>query len=199
MNICKECKHVSGPKEYTNWVWYCAAPSNGTDPQTGATRRVCASKKNPRGECLDFEPRDPLEDRRPPPTPATLPPPQPRYRSPLWVRVLRWLVQEHMTTAIDDEMHAMVVANTLSAHSQTNGRARGDVFEVEFWYPRDSKVKAVEVSLIDVRASADIRIAFDFGRNGWSISRRFDLVVDDPEHIWTEVAFVDADRRKTAP
>lgn len=78
--------------------------------------------------------------------------------------------------------------------------ARGRTIDVALWYPHlDEEFNAVEIDLVAVRAAAPIRIEFDFDRNGWSISRRFDLDTDDPDHVWQEVAFVDADRRRTEP
>lgn len=99
-------------------------------------------------------------------------------------------------TNIDNETVYRLIANKLSANSQTNGRLRGDVFEVELWYPRDSEVKAVEVSLIDVRSADDIRISYDYDRNGWVIWQRaaFDWPDDDVVNNpgWQEVAFCKA-------
>lgn len=70
---------------------------------------------------------------------------------------------------------------------------------VELWYPRvdDSKVNEVQVGLCDVRAADDIRISYDFERDGWVVKQQLfwegpnDEPVDDVDH-WYEVAFVQA-------
>ncbi len=66
-----------------------------------------------------------------------------------------------------------------------------DSVGVELWYPRneETRCKAVDIALIDVRAAADIRVTYDFERDGWVIAQ-----LDDENDGWTwrEVAFVDA-------
>lgn len=53
------------------------------------------------------------------------------------------------------------------------------------WYPRvDGNGSSVAVSLYDVRAADDLRISYDFERDGWSIARG-----EKPD---AEVAFVPA-------
>lgn len=53
------------------------------------------------------------------------------------------------------------------------------------WYPRvDDNASSVAVSLYDVRAADDLRISYDFERDGWSIARG-----EKPD---VEVAFVPA-------
>jgi len=89
VNICKDCRYClirfgsSSPD-----LWLCASPSNGTNCQTGEARRVYCDHKNPRGECRGFArpggmPLEPEESH-----------PAPRYRSPPWIRILRWFIQE---------------------------------------------------------------------------------------------------------
>lgn len=72
----------------------------------------------------------------------------------------------------------------------------GDALHIYIWYPRtDNPIKAIQVGLMDVRAADDIRIEYDFERDGWVISQAqvFEWDVDervDPE--WKEVAFIKA-------
>ena len=59
MKICKECRwcwstragHVSG--------WHCGCPSNEMHPQTGNPRLLLCVKKNPSGNCPDWETKPP--------------------------------------------------------------------------------------------------------------------------------------------
>lgn len=72
------------------------------------------------------------------------------------------------------------------------------ILSVGIEYPRqqDSKCKAVEVSLVDVRAAADIRIHYDFDRNGWVITmektERLPSGTNTSTGEWIEVGFVEA-------
>ena len=74
----------------------------------------------------------------------------------------------------------------------------GDHVSVEIWYPQleSRPVKAVHVGLIDVRAADDIRIEYDFERDGWVIKQAqvFEWEADDDvmDPQWKEVAFVQA-------
>lgn len=78
---------------------------------------------------------------------------------------------------------------------------------VDLWYPRledterdDDQPQEVEIALMDVRAADDIRIKYDFERDGWVIlqASRFvwsgDDEVCDPD--WQEVAFIKAWQRE---
>ena len=77
-------------------------------------------------------------------------------------------------------------------------RCVGDTAHVDLWYPRneDSQVKYVQVGLMDVRASDDIRVSYDFDRDGWKIEQSsvFEWSADDQvcDPCWKEVAFVQA-------
>lgn len=62
-----------------------------------------------------------------------------------------------------------------------------DTVEVELWYPKLHPVKFVQVGLMDVRATDNIRISYDYDRDGWKIGQ----ASDDPDD-WQEVAFVQA-------
>jgi hypothetical protein len=72
-----------------------------------------------------------------------------------------------------------------------------DTVHVDVWYPRTpTNQKYVCVGLMDVRSSDDIRISYDFGRDGWIIEQASvfhwsaDDTVCDPK--WKEVAFIQA-------
>ena len=71
-----------------------------------------------------------------------------------------------------------------------------DTAHIEIWYPRDRLIKFVEVGLIDVRAADNIRISYDFDRDGWKIEQAsvFQWEINDEEcdEDWQEVAFVQA-------
>ena len=72
----------------------------------------------------------------------------------------------------------------------------------DLWYPRNegAAIDEVIVGLMDVRAADDIRITYDFERDGWVIwqASRFAWNIDDPvcDPDWQEVAFVQAWARK---
>ena len=67
---------------------------------------------------------------------------------------------------------------------------------VELWYPRLNPPRVIHVGLVDVRAADDIRIHYDFNRDGWVIQQasRFEWAADDDvmDPDWQEVAFVQA-------
>lgn len=67
---------------------------------------------------------------------------------------------------------------------------------VELWYPRNSWPNRIQVGLTDVRAADDIRISYDFARDGWKIEQAsiFEWSVDDKimDEDWQEVAFIQA-------
>jgi len=77
-------------------------------------------------------------------------------------------------------------------------RIVGDTACVDLWYPRNdaSQVKYVQIGLIDVRAADDIRVSYDFDRDGWKIEQAsvFQWEVDDElrDPCWKEVAFIQA-------
>lgn len=82
--------------------------------------------------------------------------------------------------------------------TQSNAALRGDTLHIDLWYPRlpDAKVRAVQLGLMDVRAADDIRISYDYERDGWKIEQasRFTWAEDDAQcnPDWQEVAFVEA-------
>lgn len=80
---------------------------------------------------------------------------------------------------------------------------RGEVLEVELWYPGlDGHATTIEVGLTHVRAADSIQITFDFDRNGYSITQasRFMWIIGEGDEgnyaDWQEVAFVPAWGRK---
>ena len=76
-----------------------------------------------------------------------------------------------------------------------------DTLNVELWYPYHNKIKYVEVGLVDVRATDNIRISYSHDRNGWVIEQAsiFSWDVDDKEcnEDWQEVAFIESWGRRT--
>jgi len=71
----------------------------------------------------------------------------------------------------------------------------GDHVSVDLWYPGHSSINAIHVGLMHVRAADDIRIEYDFHRNGWVIkqaSRFMWMPGSDRDAGWKEVAFVQA-------
>lgn len=82
---------------------------------------------------------------------------------------------------------------------------KGGTLRAQLWYPR-TPVGAIHtciLGLMDTRAADDIRITYDFERDGWVISQasRFSWNVDDPvcDRDWQEVAFVNAWARAETP
>ena len=73
----------------------------------------------------------------------------------------------------------------------------GDTMHVDLWYPRsEGQDKYLTVGLMDVRSADDIRVSYDFDRDGWVVEQAqvFEWDMDDelcdPE--WKEVSFVQA-------
>lgn len=66
---------------------------------------------------------------------------------------------------------------------------------VELEYPRD-RHECVLIGLLDTRAADDLRVSYDFHRDGWVIEQAsvFEWSADDPspDSDWQEVAFVKA-------
>lgn len=79
-----------------------------------------------------------------------------------------------------------------------------EVLGVDIWYPRiEDTPSKVQIGLIDVRAADDIRVEYDFERDGWKISQAstFEWDMDDEvcDPDWQEVAFVEAWGREIKP
>ena len=87
---------------------------------------------------------------------------------------------------------------TDSHYMLENAQVNGDTLLIDLWYPLsdDFEVKQIQIGLMDIRAADDIRVSYDFDRNGWVIQQAsvFEWEPDDTEadQGWTEVAFVKA-------
>lgn len=72
------------------------------------------------------------------------------------------------------------------------------VVHVEIEYPRNQLVDTVEVGLCDVRAADNIRVKYDFERDGWVIlqPRAYHPKIEDDSYDyaeeWIESAFCQA-------
>lgn len=77
-------------------------------------------------------------------------------------------------------------------------RVYGDTAQATIWYPRNKDVAFthVQVSLMEVRAADDLRISYDFDRDGWKLEQAqfFSWEVDDEvrDEGWVEVGFIKA-------
>jgi len=76
-------------------------------------------------------------------------------------------------------------------------RSYNNVPIIELCYPRiEGNAKELEIELMDTRAADNIRISYDFDRDGWTIKQAsiFEWEVDDTPHNsdWQEVAFIKA-------
>jgi len=71
---------------------------------------------------------------------------------------------------------------------------RDETLCVDFWYPRsDDAAKFIQIGLIDVRAADDIRVSYDFDRDGYLIEQPTateEQFIEDGDWRWREVAFV---------
>jgi hypothetical protein len=80
-----------------------------------------------------------------------------------------------------------------------------DIPDVELWYPRiEGNADIIQIGLSDVRAADDIRIRYDFVRDGYVILQAsiFEWHADDDvcDMDWQEVAFIRAwGREHNAP
>jgi hypothetical protein len=84
---------------------------------------------------------------------------------------------------------------------------RGTEVDVDLLYPRAAqgdpeRVQFISVGLSDVRAADNIRISYDFVRDGWKIEQgsKFEWGADDKvcDPDWQEVAFIQAWGREEA-
>lgn len=79
----------------------------------------------------------------------------------------------------------------------SQARQYGDEMHLDLWYPRNetSPVKSLVIGLMDVRAADNIRVSYDFDRDGWRIEQE-EIVTDNGHYQgtgkWIEVAFVQA-------
>lgn len=74
----------------------------------------------------------------------------------------------------------------------------GDTIVAEFAYPRQNQIKFIEVGLSDVRAADNLRISYDFDRDGWKVEQAYineidkGTYIDAATNIWEEVGFFQA-------
>jgi hypothetical protein len=73
-----------------------------------------------------------------------------------------------------------------------------DELHIDIWYPRcdENPIKSIVIGLMDVRAADNIKVTYDFDRDGWKIEQAsvFEWVFTDKvcDPGWKEVAFVQA-------
>lgn len=73
-----------------------------------------------------------------------------------------------------------------------------NVVDVSLYYPRNSPINTVELDLVEVRAADQVRVHYDFERNGWVMSqpRQYYVPIEDEsfdlEVEWIESAFCPA-------
>ena len=72
-----------------------------------------------------------------------------------------------------------------------------NTIHVDIHYPRsEGSITHAEIGLCDVRAADNLRINYDFDRDGWSIKQasifRWDVDDEVCDQDWQEVAFVQA-------
>ena len=77
----------------------------------------------------------------------------------------------------------------------SQARQYGDEMHLDLWYPRNetSPIKSLVIGLMDVRAADNIRVSYDFDRDGWRIEQE-EVMTDNGYYRstgkWIEVAFV---------
>jgi hypothetical protein len=76
-------------------------------------------------------------------------------------------------------------------------RRHGRTVAIDFQYPRnEGNVDTLEIGLVDVRAADNIRVSYDFERDGWKIEQAaiFEWAATDDvcDPDWQEVAFIQA-------
>ena len=79
-----------------------------------------------------------------------------------------------------------------------DARAVGDSLNLNLWYPGldTNPIKRIQIGLMDVRSSDDIRVSYDYARNGWLIEQPSKSEWDSSDAVcdqcWVEVAFCEA-------
>jgi len=83
----------------------------------------------------------------------------------------------------------------------------GHDLHIDLWYPQRipvekekrrecSNINAFVIGLMDVRAADDIRISYDFDRDGWAVQQSPGSTEEDSDGdqvtTWVEVAFIRA-------
>lgn len=72
-----------------------------------------------------------------------------------------------------------------------------EIAHLELMYPNcEGNIKGIQIGLCDVRAADDIRITYDFDRDGWKIEQAsifiFENEDEEQDEDWQEVAFIKA-------
>lgn len=66
-----------------------------------------------------------------------------------------------------------------------------NVLALDLYYPKHEQFDTIQLDIVSVRGTDDIRISYDFDRNGWSIKKRFFKQVYTHEvEYWDEVTFI---------
>lgn len=78
-----------------------------------------------------------------------------------------------------------------------NASIRKDTVSIDIWYPRSAdQPKYIEVGLMDVRAADNVRLSYDFERDGWKVEQAAVFAWDINDEVqdaeWAEVAFIPA-------
>lgn len=77
-------------------------------------------------------------------------------------------------------------------------KRHGEEMHIDLWYPRleASPVKSLVIGLMDVRAADEIRVSYDFERDGWKIEQAstfsWEASDDVCDRDWQEIAFAPA-------
>ncbi len=61
-------------------------------------------------------------------------------------------------------------AEAAELHQRSRTAVRGDTACLDLWYPEQREVKFVQLGLMAFRAVDDIRISYDFDRDGWPLN-----------------------------
>jgi hypothetical protein len=71
----------------------------------------------------------------------------------------------------------------------------GDTKTVEHWYPRTGdNPKFIEIELMDVRAADNLRVSYDYKRDGWVIEQQQSKIsgICSDKGEWKEMYFAEA-------
>ena len=88
----------------------------------------------------------------------------------------------------------MVMTDFEQMHGESH--LHGESYSVSLWYPRQRSIKNIVIDLMDVRAADEIRVSYDFTRDGWVIEQpsQYSWEADDEvcDRGWIESAFLPA-------
>lgn len=66
-----------------------------------------------------------------------------------------------------------------------------NVLAIDLYYPKQNQFDTIQLDVVSVRGTDDIRIKYDYVRGGWSISKRdFNEVNGVEIELWKEVSFI---------